>query len=278
MKQVLYIPRSIWGGGPLRSGHVVPHSQFKRLVFHHVVTEVLDYDYDSMVNGDIDDICEYMRRLQHARPDLGDEVPYSHVGFEGAHEDDVIVAEGRGFGVTGAHTIGYNSSAYGFAFAGNYTNKRPTRGQWDGGIWIGSQLHDPTNAGPSLEHRDVYATQCPGLMTETPALAQPPFTFTIQPENEVPMPVVMQYVDDLDAFYVDENGALKQHFYTDQPAPPHWGTFVLATGLKPNAEVAVQRDWRGDVGRLDFFVEAEPTGLAHVWWRPGNATWVKEVL
>lgn len=175
MSKVTYLTRADWGAGPLGSGHVVPHNQFVGLVVHHTVIVLPDYDHDLLVAGDLDDCVEYMRRLQHARPDLGDEVPYSFVGFEGATDGEVIVAEGRGFGVTGAHTIGYNSTRYGYALAGDYTNHAPTSGQWEGARLIGRQLDDPINAQPTLEHRDVYATQCPGASTPAPALAQPPF-------------------------------------------------------------------------------------------------------
>lgn len=181
MNEVTYISRADWNAGPLHTGHVVPLTQFVGLVVHHTVIVLPDYDHDGMIKGDIDDMIRYMQQLQRARPDLGPDVPYSFVGFEGEHEDDVIVAEGRGFGVTGAHTIGYNSSRYGYAFAGDFTNHAPTAGMWNGVRWIGNQLTSPTDAQPTLEHRDVYATQCPGNATETPAPAQPPFTIKPTP-------------------------------------------------------------------------------------------------
>lgn len=173
---VTELSRAAWGAGPLGSGHVVDPAQFVGLVVHHTVIVMPDYDHDSLVAGDLDDAITYMRQLQHARPDLGDEVPYSFVVFEGTTELDCILAEGRGLGVTGAHTIGYNSTRYGVAFAGDFTDHAPTAGMWEGVKAVGRKLVNPAGAHATLEHRDVYATQCPGNSTPSPALAQPPFS------------------------------------------------------------------------------------------------------
>lgn len=182
---VTELSRAQWGAGPLGAGHVVPLAQFVGLVVHHTVIVMPDYDHDGMLAGDLEDAIVYMRVLQHARPDLGADVPYSFVVFEGAGENDCIVAEGRGVGVTGAHTIGYNSTRYGVAFAGDFTAHAPTPGMWAGVAHVGRRLADPSGAERTLEHRDVYATECPGNATPSPALAQPPFTDPSPQEDEL---------------------------------------------------------------------------------------------
>lgn len=173
---IRYIHRTEWGGGPVRSGHLVPHNQFVGLVAHHTVMIMPDYDRDGFLHGDVDDVKRYMRQLQTARPDLGNEVPYSFVVFEGATVDDCIVAVGRGFGVTGAHTSGYNSTRYGVAVAGNTSTRSVTPGMLEGYRWIGRQLTAPASAQPTLGHRDTKSTECPGHSLYARLLQiQPPF-------------------------------------------------------------------------------------------------------
>lgn len=169
---VTYLSREQWGAGPLSVGHSAPHSQFVGLVAHHTV----------MVQSDtytVDEAIAYMRQLQHARPDLGPDVPYSFVVFEGAAGGDSIVAEGRGFGRTGAHTEGLNSTRYGVAHAGNSSTRPVTDGVLDGYRWVGRQLHNPTGAQATIGHRDTKSTECPGhsLYAALPQI-QPPFTDT----------------------------------------------------------------------------------------------------
>lgn len=156
----------------------MPESQFVGLVGHHTVMVMGDYDHDGMTDGDLDDIKSYMRQLQTARPDLGNEVPYSFVVFPGADPADSVVAEGRGRGRTGAHTIDYNSTRYGVAYAGNASVDSITPGVIDGYRWVGAtMLVDPIGAKPTFGHRDVYPTECPGNRLY-PRLPQPPFTLT----------------------------------------------------------------------------------------------------
>lgn len=197
-----WISRSEWGANPptVEVGHAVPLEQIVGLVVHHTVIVMPDYDHDGLVGGDIDDICSYMRQLQRARPDLGLEVPYSTVHFEGATPDEVIVAEGRGFGRTGAHTIGLNSTRYGCALAGDYTARQPTPGQLAGIRWVGTQLADPAGAVATIGHRYVYATACPGV-DAYPHISElhPPFvtapTAPIEEDDMLPAPAVIQLPD-----------------------------------------------------------------------------------
>lgn len=183
---VRYLSREEWEAGPIGAGHAVPHSQFTGLAVHHTVMVMPDYDRDGFLNGDLDDICRYMRQLQVSRPDLGLEVPYSFVVFLGADDDDCVVAEGRGFGRTGAHTAGQNSSRYGVAFAGNASVTQVTDGVIEGIRWVGSALEDPGGARPTVGHRDLKPTECPGntLYARLGEL-QPPFTRTAPQEDEM---------------------------------------------------------------------------------------------
>ena len=152
-----------WGADPasVLGGVGAPHSQFRRIVVHHTV---VPYGGDPRA---------YMRRMQAARPDLGLEVPYSFVVMPGATDNDAVIGVGRGWGRTGAHTIGYNDTAYGVAFAGDYTDVAPTAAMFAAVRLIGSYMDAPEE---TLGHRDTYATACPGAATY-PLLGelQPPF-------------------------------------------------------------------------------------------------------
>lgn len=173
---ITYLPRSQWGGGPIKSGYTVPKTQFVGLVAHHTVSVMPDYDMDQITNGDLEDAAQYMRFLQTARPDLGPEVPYSFNLFEGTTDNDCIVAEGRGLGVTGAHTSGYNSTRYGVAIVGNTNEMKMTPGLIEGFKWVGRLLSDPVHAQSTFGHRDVKNTACPGNNCYSELwMVQPPF-------------------------------------------------------------------------------------------------------
>jgi hypothetical protein len=173
---VTFLSRAQWGAGGLGSGRRLPHAQFVGLVAHHTASVMPDYDRDGRRYGDLQDIQRYMRWLQHARPDLGNDVPYSFVVFEGARPEDCVVAEGRGFGVSGAHTSGFNSTRYGVSLAGNSSTRPVTEGILSGFRWVGRRLADPAGAEPTIGHRDTKATECPGssLYAALPQI-QPPF-------------------------------------------------------------------------------------------------------
>ena len=178
-KTVTVLSREDWGADPAlpKLGYQVPVEQFVGLIVHHTVMVLNDTDHDGYSAGDIDDISAYMQRLQVARPDLGLDVPYSFVVFEGLTANDAIIGIGRGQFRTGAHTAGYNSTAWGVALAGDYTHIEPTPGMLEAIRLIGRWLADPINAMPTLGHKDTVATACPGALAY-PLLdqVQPPFT------------------------------------------------------------------------------------------------------
>jgi hypothetical protein len=200
----VYLDRAAWGAntGLPRLGRVVPRAQFTALVCHHTVIAFKG------------DVGAYMRALQTARPDLGLDVPYSFVVFNGPGEFDYTVAEGRGFDRTGAHTQGgYNSTAYGCALAGDYTNVAPTIGQLIGIRWIGAQLVDPYGARPTIGHRDVHSTACPGALAY-PLLdrLQPPF---VNPPIEV-LPDLEQLMESETMFQLIGSAGLVRVFVPGQ--------------------------------------------------------------
>uniref|UniRef100_A0A023GMN1 Peptidoglycan-recognition protein n=2 Tax=Amblyomma TaxID=6942 RepID=A0A023GMN1_AMBTT len=87
------------------------------------------------------------------------------IGYSFLIGGDGRVYEGRGFGIEGAHTIGYNKNAIAISFIGDFSRQRPNAkmlaaakkliacGVKKGHIKRGYKLHG---------HRDANCTSCPG--------------------------------------------------------------------------------------------------------------------
>lgn len=167
--EITYLPRSDWDeSGAPRLGHIIPRTQIKGLVGHHTVTLKPD-------QPGFDDERQHMEYLRTVRPDLGEDVPYNQCVFGQADPMKAIVAEGRGWDRTGAHTEGFNSSRWGVAAVGNFNHDEFTLGMIRAFRWIGTNLVvlEPV---ATRGHRDLKATACPGsnIYSEIPQL-QPPF-------------------------------------------------------------------------------------------------------
>lgn len=200
---ITFLDRRSWGASPsaVEVGYPISPAGVVGLVLHHTVFAFTDRDRDGIRGGDLDDIASYMRQLQRARPDLGNEVPYSFVVFPGATDEACVIAEGRGYGRSGAHTAGLNSTRYGVAVAGNTDTDQPlTPGMIEGIKWVGRTfLSNPAGAVPTIGHQqappyyqngnNLNATGCPGAsgMADLVQL-QPPFT-TSEEDTEMPLTV-----------------------------------------------------------------------------------------
>ena len=158
--RINYVSREEWGGGPVRRGLVYPLDKFEGVVTHHTVSVAPDYDRDGVTTGDVDDMSQFMRYLQMARPDLGPEVPYSFVEFEDPNPRVAWLFEGRGLGRSGAHTQqGRNHDRYGVAIEGNTSVDAPSTALIPGLKLVRSWT---TATAPTTGHRDWHATHCPG--------------------------------------------------------------------------------------------------------------------
>jgi hypothetical protein len=98
-----------------------------------------------------------MRNLQQIAFSRGfNDISYSFIVFPSGR-----IYEGRGKGVEGAHTLGYNDTAYGLCCAGNYETAKPTDAMVKSLRWL-RRTYLNLGDKPCRAHQSVYATACPG--------------------------------------------------------------------------------------------------------------------
>lgn len=202
-----FVNRADWGAPAVTAGSPVPADEFLRLAAHHTVT-------DWRPSNREEDVAAHMRYLRTVRPDLGLEVPYSWVILEDPDPQRAWVGEGRGRARSGAHTIGHNSTAYGVAFAGDYRDRQLTPGMIRAFRLLAFlYLVDPAAALPTLAHRDVFATACPGIDAAQMTALQPPFLPPAPPMESQPMTITPDAIATVNVTtreYDHANGSFKE--------------------------------------------------------------------
>lgn len=151
-----------------RLGWPVPRDKRTHAIIHHTV--IVDNDVTKNIWEDIHEVRTKMKQLQTIRPDLGLDVPYNFVAFL-MSSGNLIVCEGRGLDMTGAHTHGHNTAGIGIAFQGNFqllTNMEPyvpAINQFL--VELKDKLPNIGTDRPTYRevytHRDFTTTACPGL-------------------------------------------------------------------------------------------------------------------
>lgn len=171
--QCVLVPRTEWGASRTTEQWIanrrkrLPSSKTEVHIHH---TAAVDQD-DTPNRWAYDDAANYMRRLQHVRPDLGP-LPYSENIALSEDGETVWFFEGRGLQVTGAHTGGHNIPGLGFGFLGNFGTDGAGRGI-PALTWRLRDLRDNhgyVNLGNTKSpdgwdvwgHRDTKSTACPG--------------------------------------------------------------------------------------------------------------------
>lgn len=147
----VWIERTAWTSTPPGGAAI---RQAARLFVHHTAGPA--------VSGRAAlELCEVYRR-QHTVSNGWADIGYSFLVTQAGE-----VIGGRGWGRSGAHTEGYNSSSYGVAWMGDSTSLAPTGAALEAiadlartGIAQGWLTADVTVSG----HRDVNATACPGSL------------------------------------------------------------------------------------------------------------------
>ncbi|XP_002730506.1 peptidoglycan recognition protein 1-like [Saccoglossus kowalevskii] len=111
----------------------------------------------------IDDCCAQMRSIQNYHMnDNG----WNDIGYSFLIGEDGNAYEGRGWGVEGAHTSGYNDVSHGMSFMGTYMSRLPNTAAMDACydlLQCGKDEGFITRFGHCIQgHRDAGTTSCPG--------------------------------------------------------------------------------------------------------------------
>lgn len=142
------IPRSAWGAGAPHSAPRGMANDSDGLFVHHTVAGAPTTKAGEQAE---------MRNLQQIAWSRGfNDISYSFIVFPSGR-----IYEGRGKGIEGAHTLGYNDTAYGAAAAGNYDTASPTNAMVKSFKWLRRE-YLKIGSRPIRPHSSVYATACPG--------------------------------------------------------------------------------------------------------------------
>jgi N-acetylmuramoyl-L-alanine amidase len=152
---VNYVSRAQWGARPPKSTKPIATSE--ALFVHHTVT------------GTGPDEAAIVRQVQafHMDTRKWQDIAYSWlVGQSGA------IYEGRGWGIAGGHTEGWNSKSHAVCFIGNTDNDVPTPQALAAieAVWAEHARRYATNT--LRTHRAVNQTGCPGAQLTAWVAAQ----------------------------------------------------------------------------------------------------------
>jgi hypothetical protein len=146
------VPRSVWGARPPKSVKNITTSEF--LFVHHSVTDDGDDDYNYH-----EDEHALVRQIQNYHMDTKgwQDIAYSFmVGQSGR------VYMGRGWGVAGGHTEGWNSRSHAVCWMGNSDIHVPTQMSLDAIEAVHAEYLTKYPRSPKRSHREVHSTGCPG--------------------------------------------------------------------------------------------------------------------
>jgi hypothetical protein len=143
------IPRSEWGANPPRARDGLS-STANGIFIHHTVGATPTTEAAEKAE---------MRATQafHMGPSRGwNDIAYSFLIAPSGR-----IYEGRGKGVAGAHTEGYNSSSYAICFMGRYDTAKPTDAAVAAARWL-RRDYLKLGGAPLRPHSAVNQTDCPG--------------------------------------------------------------------------------------------------------------------
>jgi hypothetical protein len=139
------IPRSAWDDNPGDRATVRMANESEGLFAHHSVS-----GSPTTIEGEKAE----MRNLERIARSRG----FADFSYSYAIAPSGRIYEGRGRGIVGAHTVGYNSTAHAAVAMGNYDSQEPSAAMIESFKWLRGYL----NASKFRGHRDVNPTACPG--------------------------------------------------------------------------------------------------------------------
>lgn len=87
---------------------------------------------------------------------------WSGIGYNAYVRSDGSIHQGRPFGMTGAHTVGYNDRSVGVCFEGNFEAQTMPEAQIKAGRELIAYLRGLYPGAVIGRHKDYDATACPG--------------------------------------------------------------------------------------------------------------------
>lgn len=99
---------------------------------------------------------------------------FREIGYHFFIQRDGLMIEGRGINLSGAHTRGHNRGTIGICVDGNFSREDPNHPLEPRILSVGllvatlmGQIPDPNGCGVQvLGHRELAATECPGLIVD----------------------------------------------------------------------------------------------------------------
>ncbi|CAL8105802.1 unnamed protein product [Calicophoron daubneyi] len=152
MSGLTIVSREQWGAQAPRTAHTKITGAVTYAFIHHTATP--------SCTGEASKARVQSIQNHHMNTNKWDDIGYSFL-----IDGDGVVFQGRGWGVVGAHTKGYNSQGYGIAILGNFATASPSAEALESakrliaaGVSDGYLRSDYKVVG----HRDVCSTECPG--------------------------------------------------------------------------------------------------------------------
>jgi hypothetical protein len=177
-----YISRSQWGARAPKAVNALIKSE--GIFIHHSVTPEAP-------------AVNIVRQIQNMHMD---QRGWLDIAYSWLVDRDGNIYEGRGWGVAGGHTEGYNSRSHAVCYIGNTDNGLPPVAALNA-INVVVAEHQSRYGGFVKSHRDVNATACPGshlhnwvhtgrpvggTSVPTPPVASPPVPPVVPPKPAAP--------------------------------------------------------------------------------------------
>lgn len=143
---MIFVSRAGWGARAPKS----------RATFHSPQAIFLHHTTGVTLGADKSD--DWVRNVQNQHMNSNG---WADIGYSFLYDAYGNVFEGRGWGIQGGHTVGWNARAHAFAYLGNGDEALSSAAQ-DGLRWLIAEHDRKFGSKPIKGHRDANPTHCPG--------------------------------------------------------------------------------------------------------------------